>query len=166
MPTQSLYSALLVLGARDGLPWTASPWQAMTKTYGPPWFTETDTDPDQISPNVPEWKVLTARVVKIFAENVWAKDGDEQDAYVVTRQADNDSTGRTAWKEWMQANLKKWPLNKAIDEVLASANRSPYDVMAIHRQRKVSSFYLLLFHNANSSLRTAPKPRRFSAWRC
>jgi hypothetical protein len=141
MPTQSFYSALLVLGNTEGLPWTASPWQAATKTYGPPWYTPPDSSPDAVSPNAPEWTVKTAQAVKTFADNVWSQDPDEQDDYVVKRQVDNDSAGRTAWKDWVTAGLKTWNLNKAIDEVLIAANRSPYDVMAIHRKRKVSTLF-------------------------
>ena len=144
MPTQSFYSALLVLGD-TGLPWTTIPWQAITKIYGPPWFTNPDSNPDAVSPNVPEWTVKTAQAVKTFADNVWSQDPDEQDGYVVKHQADNDSSGRTAWKDWVKAGLKKWNLNKAIDEVLIAANRSPYDVMAIHRERKGSTMLTFCF---------------------
>lgn len=145
MPTQSFHSALLVLGNTEGLPWTAQPWQAMTKIYGAPWVTNPDSSPEVISPNAPEWTVKTAQAVKTFADNVWSKNPDEQDIYVVKRQADNDSAGRGAWKDWVKAGLKKWPLNKTIDEVLISVNRSPYDVMAIHRKRKVSTMLLFYF---------------------
>ncbi|KAH0832858.1 hypothetical protein J3R83DRAFT_11785 [Lanmaoa asiatica] len=123
MPSQSFYSTLLILGASDSLSWTVTPWQALMNIYGPLWVTNLDTPADTISPNNPEWTVKIAQAMKIFADNVWSKECDEQDVYVVKRQADNDSSGRTTWKDW----------------VFISLNWSLYDVMAIHRKRKLPS---------------------------
>ena len=100
--------------------------------------------PDIVSPHAPEWTVKTAQAVRTFADNLWSRDPDKQDTYVVKHQLNNDSAGRGAWKDWVKASLKKRSLNKAVDEVLIAANRSPYDIMAIHRKHKVST--ILLFH--------------------
>ena len=70
MPTQSLYSALLILGDTQGLPWTASLWQVLTKIYRPPWLTHPNTELDTTLPNVPKWIVKTAQSVKTFANNL------------------------------------------------------------------------------------------------
>lgn len=144
MPTQSIYSALLVLGNTEGLPWSTPTWQALTSVYGIPWSTTPGAPDDAPATHVSKWTVKIATSVKTFAENVWSKSSDVQDAYVVRQKADNDSTGRTAWKNWVRENQSKWRVNQVIDETLKEEERSPYEVMAQHGTRKVSKLFSYL----------------------
>ena len=79
MPSQTLYSTLLMLGEKDGLTWMASSLQVLLKTYGPPQITDPDSNFNASSLNIPKWIMKVSQVVKTFAHNVWSKDPDEQD---------------------------------------------------------------------------------------
>src|SRR5438309_2267776 len=104
MPTQSFIAALLVLGNTEGLPWNLTPWQAITKVYGPLWSTTEDVQDDSPAPFVAEWTVRLAKSVKTFADNVWLCSKAKQDKYIVTEQPDNDTLGHTTWAHWVTTN--------------------------------------------------------------
>ncbi|KAH7905302.1 P-loop containing nucleoside triphosphate hydrolase protein [Hygrophoropsis aurantiaca] len=139
MPSPPIYSALLVLGNSEGLPWNIPAWQAITKVHGIPWQTVDGAADMDKSPYVARWTVKVAKAVKVFAQNAWSRpiEPNLQDDYIVTRKADNDSAGRKSWKDFVMGNLVKWKLNKIVDEVFESEQRSPYDVLAAHETRKL-----------------------------
>ena len=139
MPSLSLGAALLILGKSDGLPWTTTTWQGHTRILGIPWHTEPGAGPDEPAPHVPKWPTKTAQSVKTYAQNLWsAGDTGAQISYSARTFSDNDTAGRTSWKEWIKDNWgKKWNMNRVIDEVFMEYKCSPYDVLTRAKTRKV-----------------------------
>ena len=72
-----------VLGEKERLPWMVSFWQVLTKTYDLLWIIKPDSDSNTSSNNVPEWTVKVAQAVKTFAHNVWSKDPNEHNNYII-----------------------------------------------------------------------------------
>ncbi|KIK12890.1 hypothetical protein PISMIDRAFT_38574, partial [Pisolithus microcarpus 441] len=149
MPSLAISAALLLLGNSEGLPWTASTWQELTKVFGIPWFTEPDTAPDTPAPNVSSWSTATAQSVKTYAQNLWAQPNImAQAAYARRAYTDNDAQGRTAWNGWVSANwTATWKLNRIIDEVLTEVKCGPYDTLARFKVKKVRPDVLTLAPN-------------------
>ncbi|KAF9219651.1 hypothetical protein BS17DRAFT_769871 [Gyrodon lividus] len=110
MPTSTLNTALLALGSHDGLPWTSEAWQGLMCVHGVPWEHDVNAANHSIAPNHRQWNVHTAKVVQTFANNLWAKDTDQQDTFI---------------------------LNKVIDQCLTKNDRNPYQVMKQHGQRSL-----------------------------
>lgn len=144
MPTSTLSGALLLLSNTDGLPWNTSPWQAITKVYGLPWFVDSNAADETPAPNYSSWKVGVAKTVKTFAENLWALPESDQDKYAAARRADNDSAGRSAWSQFVKDTKLSTAVNKVIDNVLTQHERNPYQVMAQHDTRTVSQNCLFI----------------------
>ncbi|KAI6029961.1 hypothetical protein BKA83DRAFT_4489870 [Pisolithus microcarpus] len=146
MPSLAISAALLLLGNSEGLPWTASTWQELTKVFGIPWFTEPDTAPDTPAPNVSSWSTATAQSVKTYAQNLWAQPNImAQAAYARRAYTDNDAQGRTAWNGWVSANwTAMWKLNRIIDEVLTEVKCGPYDTLARFKVKKVRPYVLII----------------------
>ena len=138
MPTVSISTSLLILGKSEGMPWTSASWQTLTNVIGPPWDTPTGAAPDSISPNTPEWTVGTASSVKAYAQNLWARSGPAQIKYASRGYAGNDTDGRNTWNAWVQAGIRRWRLNRLVDDMFNDCKLSPYDAMARAKQRTVS----------------------------
>ena len=143
MPTQSLTSALLVLTAgTKGLPWKSSAWEALTNVHGVPWDTEDSASDDSHSKINPEWMVHIAKSVKAFVANVSKKPTeDEQNKYVTSHQANNDSEGRLVWVQWVSRAQKSWGLNTIIDEVITAQGSAPREVLKLFEMKTVCLFY-------------------------
>ncbi|KAI6116603.1 P-loop containing nucleoside triphosphate hydrolase protein [Pisolithus croceorrhizus] len=139
MPSLAISAALLLFGNSDGLPWTSSTWQDLTKVVGIPWYTDPDAAPDTPAPNVPDWSTAVAQSVKTYAQNLWAQPNVvAQAAYARHAYTDNDAQGRTTWNGWVSANWSAtWRLNRVIDEVLSDVKCAPYDTLARFKVTKL-----------------------------
>ncbi|KAF9220462.1 hypothetical protein BS17DRAFT_852177 [Gyrodon lividus] len=135
MPTSTLNTALLALGSHNGLPWMSEAWQGLTHVHGIPWEHDVNAADDSVAPNHRQWNVHTAKMVETFANNLWAKDEDQQDAFMLARTADNDSAGRTTWHKFIKDTKLSSSLNKVIDQCLTENNCNPYQVTKQHGQR-------------------------------
>ena len=136
---QSLTAALLVLASGpDRYPWQTTQWEAITKTHGLPWQTDTDAPDKSMSKVVPEWTVRVAKSVETFVHNVWLKTSDEaQNKYVMSRQVDNDTTGRNTWAQWVSRAQRLWGLNAVIDDVLTTHGSAPRDILKTFQVKQV-----------------------------
>ena len=107
-----------------------------------PWDTEDSISDDSRSEINPEWTVRIAKSVKAFVANVSKKPTeDEQNKYVTSRQADNDSEGHLAWAQWVSRAQKSWGLNTIIDEVITARGSAPREVLKSFETKTVCLFY-------------------------
>lgn len=157
MPTLSLTSALLLLGAAvPSLPWESVTWQQITGFGGKPWAYEEDAADNTVSTHVKDWTVGLAKKVETFVTSVAAKPANERDEYVTKKSPDNDSEGRNAWAHFVSKYGSHWGLNKILDQVLEEAGRSPATVCRELGEGKVSIF-IFTIRCTNTGDQTLPK---------
>ena len=139
MPTQSLTAALLVLASGpDRYPWQTTQWEAITKTHRLPWQMDMDAPNESMLKVVPEWTVHVAKSVETFTHNVWLKTSDDtQNKYIMSRQVNNDTTGRNDWAQWVSKAQQSWGLSVVIDDILAAHGSAPRDILKTFQVKQV-----------------------------
>jgi hypothetical protein len=131
MPNLSITTALLLLGNSEGLPWSSTTWQELSKVIGLPWATVPDAEPTAQSPNVPSWTTHIANSIQVYATNLWSKDNTKAKIkYSSHGLADNDAAGQVAWN-------KTWGLSCRIDDVFTKYKCSPYHALSCAKAQKV-----------------------------
>ena len=69
------------------------------------------------------------------------KPTEEQNKYMTSCQADNNSEGRLAWVQWVLCTQQSWGLNTIIDEVITVQGSTPHKVLKLFEMKTVCVFY-------------------------
>ena len=145
MPTSTFSVAILLLSNTEGMLWSTSPWESITKIHRVPWFFEPDTTDNDPALNYLWWTVAVVKMVKMFAENVWVLPELDQDKYIVVQKVDNNTAGHIAWIRFVKDSKISLAINKVINDVLTQHECNAYQVMAQHDTCTVSG--ILTNHN-------------------